>query len=103
MKPQDFELQPPQAIADAFTLEELYALYNRIKASGVLGRSKNYSALLQYLVQCSLDGKSPKEIELAVEVLGRAEDFDVSADSAVRVYVHQLRKKLNTCQFVSYV
>ena len=28
-------------------------------------------------------------------VLGRDESFDVSADSAVRVYVHQLRKKLD--------
>ncbi|MDA1372055.1 MAG: hypothetical protein O2971_14995 [Proteobacteria bacterium] len=82
------------AVNEAFNAEELQALCQRIVASGVLGRSKNYSALLEYLIKCSIDGKSPKEIELAVDVLGRGDDFDVSADSTVRVYVHQLRKKL---------
>ncbi|NKB31975.1 MAG: hypothetical protein GKR91_02650 [Pseudomonadales bacterium] len=83
-------------INEAFSNEELMGLCERIVSSGVLGRSKHYSALLEYLVQCSLSGKSPKEIELAVEVLDRGEDFDVSADSTVRVYVHQLRKKLDS-------
>ena len=83
-------------ISETFTDEELSALCKRITASGVLGRSKNYSALLEYIVQCSLSGKTPKEIELAVEVLNRGEDFNVSVDSTVRVYVHQLRKKLDS-------
>jgi len=83
-------------ISEAFTGEELNALCKRIIASGVLGRSKNYSALLEYIVQCSLSGKSPKEIELAVEVLNRGGDFDASVDSTVRVYIHQLRKKLDS-------
>lgn len=83
-------------INEAFSNEELLALCKRIIASGVLGRSKHYSALLEYLVQCSINGKSPKEIELAVDVLDRGDDFDVSADSTVRVYVHQLRKKLDS-------
>jgi hypothetical protein len=84
------------SINEAFSNAGLLALCKRIIASGILGRSKHYSALLEYLIQCSLSGKYPKEIELAVEVLGRGEDFDVSADSTVRVYVHQLRKKLNS-------
>lgn len=83
-------------INEVFSNTELLALCKRIIASGILGRSKHYSALLEYLIQCSLGGKYPKEIELATEVLGRGEDFDVSADSTVRVYVHQLRKKLNS-------
>tara|TARA_B100001057_G_scaffold235691_1_gene235988 strand:+ start:571 stop:1905 length:1335 start_codon:yes stop_codon:yes gene_type:complete len=82
-------------IDEAFSAKELLALCQRIIESGVLGRSKNYSALLEYLVQCSLSGKSPKEIELAVDVFNRADNFDVSADSSVRVYIHQLRKKLD--------
>ncbi len=82
-------------IDEAFSAKELLALCQRITESGVLGRSKNYSALLEYLVQCSLSGKSPKEIELAVDVFNRADNFDVSADSSVRVYIHQLRKKLD--------
>lgn len=67
----------------------------RIISSSILGRSKHYGALLQYLVSCSGQNRQPKEIELATDVLGKADDYDVSADSSVRVYVHQLRKKLN--------
>ena len=88
--------QPLVDINEAFSSEELLSLCRRIISSGVLGRSKHYSALLEYLVQCSLEGKIPKEIELAVDVLNRGEDFDASADSRVRVYVHQLRKKLDS-------
>jgi hypothetical protein len=80
--------------ADAFSAADLRALCARIAASGVLGRSKHYLALLEYLVECSVANKTPKEIELATEVLGKPADFDVSVDSSVRVYVHQLRKKL---------
>lgn len=76
--------------------DELLALSHRIIDSGILGRSKHYPALLQYLVQSSLSGKSPKEIELAIDVLKRDNDFDVSNDSSVRVYIYQLRKKLDS-------
>jgi len=80
---------------DAFTPAELHALCKRIVDSGVLGRSRHYARLLEFLVQCAIDNKSPKEIELAVDALNRGVDFDVSSDSTVRVYVHQLRKKLD--------
>ena len=88
--------QPIRDINEVFSSKELLALCDRIIASGILGRSKHYTALLQYLVQCSILGKSPKEIELAVDVLNRGIDFDVSSDSRVRVYIHQLRKKLDS-------
>ena len=74
--------------------QELQSLSQQIIESGVLGRSKHYRALLEYLIQCAIEGKSPKEIDLALDVLERGAEFDVSADSTVRVYVHQLRKKL---------
>ncbi len=67
----------------------------RIIESGVLGRSRTYTKLLEYLVTCSLEGRSPKEIEIAVEVFGRGGDFDPSQDSLVRVYMHNLRQKLD--------
>lgn len=68
----------------------------QIIESGELGRSRHYQAMLEYLLESSIAGKVPKEIELAIEVLGRGENFDVSSDSSVRVCVHQLRKKLGT-------
>lgn len=80
---------------DAFTPAQLQALCQRIVDSGVLGRSRHYASLLEYLVQCAIENRTPKEIELAVDALNRSADFDVSSDSTVRVYVHQLRKKLD--------
>lgn len=74
---------------------EISEITARIIDSGVLGRSRHYQALLEYLVQSSIAGKTPKEIDLALDVLGKGDGFDVSADSTVRVYVHQLRKKLD--------
>lgn len=87
--------KPLRTPDEMFGSKDLFALCERIITSGALGRSKNYRALLQYLVQCSIEGKSPKELEIAIDVLGRNNDFDVSVDSTVRVYVHQLRKKLD--------
>lgn len=65
-----------------------------IVASGVLGRSRFYTALLQYLAECGERGHVPKEIEIAVEVFDRRDGFDPSQDSMVRVYAHNLRQKL---------
>ena len=89
-------MQPLRATDDVFSADDLNALCRRIIGSGMLGRSKNYAAMLSYLVQCSIAGNTPKELELAIDVLGRGDDFDVSVDSAVRVYMHQLRKKLDS-------
>ncbi len=96
MKTETGTYQTAQPAQAAFSTSELQDLCQRIVASGVLGRSKHYTAMLEYLVQRSIEGKPSKEIELAIEVLGKPEDFDVSADSSVRVYVHQLRKKLKS-------
>jgi hypothetical protein len=66
----------------------------RIEDSGVLGRSRSYSRLLRFLVDCSAAGRTPKELEIATEVFGKGPDFDPSQDSLVRVYAHNLRQKL---------
>lgn len=94
MNPNDQPTQATLATQDVFSSSELEELCQRIIASGILGRSKHYAGMLRYLVQCSLENRQPKEIELATDVLGKAAEFDVSTDSSVRVYVHQLRKKL---------
>lgn len=91
--PQDFRQFLPTSV---FSADELTAISQRIIASGELGRSKIYAKLLNYLVDCSISAKSPKEIEIAIDVMGRESDFDVSKDSLVRVYIHNLRKKLDS-------
>ena len=85
---------PGVATEAALDAEQLLVLKQRIIDSGVLGRSRHYSKLFTYLIDCTIDGRSPREIDLAVEGLGRGEDYDVGSDSSVRVYIHQLRKKL---------
>ncbi len=65
-----------------------------IVRSGALGRSRSYARLLEFLVECSGSGRTPKELEIAMEVFGRGADFDPSQDSMVRVYAHNLRQKL---------
>jgi len=74
--------------------EIIRAQAGQILGSGVLGRSRFYTSLLEYLVECSDRGHVPKEIEIAAEVFNRGDEFDPSQDSMVRVYAHNLRQKL---------
>jgi hypothetical protein len=66
----------------------------KIASSGALGRSRSYTRLLEFLVECAAGGRTPKELEIAMEVFGKGADFDPSQDSMVRVYAHNLRQKL---------
>jgi hypothetical protein len=77
--------------ADAELLREQAAT---IVQSGALGRSRSYARLLEFLIECAGNGRTPKELEIAMEVFGRGADFDPSQDSMVRVYAHNLRQKL---------
>ena len=74
--------------------QAIRAQAEKILGSGVLGRSRFYTSLFEYLLACSERGHAPKEIEIAAEVFQRGEDFDPSQDSMVRVYAHNLRQKL---------
>src|SRR5688572_4518529 len=67
----------------------------KIERSGALGRSRSYIRLLEFFVDCWVKGRTPKELEIAMEVFGRGVDFDPSQDSMVRVYVYNLRQKLD--------
>lgn len=65
-----------------------------IRASGTLGKPGPVLRLFEFLLQRSLAGSAPKELEIAVAVFGKSASFDVSQDSLVRVYVHKLRRRL---------
>ena len=66
----------------------------RVLASSALGRTRSYERLFRYLLEASMAGRVPKEIEIAVDVFGKQPDFDVGKDALVRVYIHKLRQKL---------
>ncbi|MEM6628213.1 MAG: hypothetical protein AAF694_01000 [Bacteroidota bacterium] len=66
----------------------------RIISSKDFGHSRSYAALLEYIVQKSVEGNIPKEATIAIDVFGKDGTFNPSEDTLVRVYVHNLRKKL---------
>lgn len=75
-------------------VHQLHSQAERIRASGVLGRSQLIQRLFDFLIDCSLTDRAPKEIEVAIDVFGKDARFDVSQDAMVRVYIHKLRRKL---------
>ena len=72
----------------------LIALAAEVRDCGALGRSRLLHGLFDYLVDCALQDRSPKEREIAYEVFGKSGDFDAGQDAVVRVYAHRLRSKL---------
>ncbi len=65
------------------------------RTSGALGKPGALSRLFDYLLERSLAGEAPKELEIAFKVFGKDSRFDVAQDSVVRVYVHKLRRRLD--------
>lgn len=57
-------------------------------------RSERLIRLLDYLLECTLQGFSPSEEEVARAALSSGEAFDPRLKGSTRVYVHRLRRKL---------
>ena len=66
-----------------------------LKSEEFFGAQK-YQELLKYLVEASLKGQIPKEITIAHDVFLADVKKDMSSESKVRVYIHNLRKKLDS-------
>jgi hypothetical protein len=68
----------------------------QILASSHFCNSKRYPALLRFVVQNTLDGKSDllKERMLGVEIFGRPADYDTNSDTIVRYTAGEVRKRL---------
>jgi hypothetical protein len=68
----------------------------RILGSTSFRNSKRYSALLRYLVEQTLEGKSDhlKERTIGVEVFDRSPDYDSNSDHVVRSAASEVRKRL---------
>ncbi|MBN1482801.1 helix-turn-helix domain-containing protein [candidate division KSB1 bacterium] len=69
---------------------------NKICASKEFANHDHYEPLLRYLVASTLKNETPKEISIAMEIFKKNRDYDPTLDSTVRVYVHNLRKKLQS-------
>jgi len=68
----------------------------RLLASPLFANSKRYPALLRYVVEESLQGRTEnlKERTLGIEVFKRESDYDTNADPVVRVTAGEVRKRL---------
>jgi Malectin domain len=67
-----------------------------VLASRFLGRTNNLVRLLSFVCEKYFDGAFDeiKEYSIAVQALGRPENFDPQVDTIVRVTAHALRKRL---------
>jgi TolB-like protein len=68
---------------------------DKILASDIFAGSKKLSQLLVFLVNESLEGHSPNEYSIGVDVFQKHESFDPRIDPLVRVHIGRLRNKLN--------
>lgn len=69
---------------------------NWLLTSGVLGRSSNMARMLSFVCEKHFQGHDDQVTEhsIAIEALGRRDDFDPQNDTIVRVTAHSLRKRL---------
>ena len=97
------EMSRTSAIRDAWrpqTRQDREAILlelQEVLASPHFCNSKRYPALLQYIVENTLDGKSDllKERTLGVEVFDRPPSYDTNADTVVRYTAGEVRKRLS--------
>lgn len=82
-------------VQDLTIADELRAEADRLIASGATGRSGVMRRLFEFLLERSVAGETPKEIEVAVAVFGKEPGFDAMQDASVRVYIHRLRRRLD--------
>ncbi len=72
----------------------IYKYLKKITSSRHFVKSKIGCDLLTYLTEASLEGKNPKEFTIGVELFGKKYEDADKQDSNIRVYIHNVRKKL---------
>ena len=81
-----------------FEREEIYAVLDRLAAERALGASDRRVILLRYLIEKEMagEGASVTAYGIALDVLGRSDNFDPNTDAAVRAEVGRIRQALST-------
>jgi tetratricopeptide (TPR) repeat protein len=79
------------------TPQEIRTHVERVLASREFGSAPRLSGFLRFVVETTLEGKAGeiKETLIAVEVYGRAADYNPQIDSTVRVEAGRLRTRLH--------
>jgi len=86
-----------QPVREGLDSKECWALLERIATSSQLRRATRLQELLYYLGKRSLKDhcETVHEQTVGVEVFGRPEGYDTSADNIVRTSVSELRKRID--------
>ena len=71
-------------------------ILEKIFEDATFANGELYKSILKYLFACYNQKYMPSEIDIAVHVFGKKNDFDPAADTLVRVYLYRLRKKLDS-------
>jgi len=81
---------------EAARIRDIQVALGKVLESGVLGDRSRLKPLLRYLVTEELEGRGEalKAYVIGVDVFGRPDTFDTSADSIVRVEANRLRQAL---------
>ena len=74
--------------------QEKLEILKQIIESSTFKDAARLRDLLSYLVNESIAGRKPKETSIAIDVLGKDKEFDPKDDAIVRVYINNLRTKL---------
>ena len=74
--------------------DHIQTYLSKILQSSEFQNSTKYQKLLEYLVKSTLAGKVPKEITIAMELFGVEMKDDTLGETNIRVYIHNVRKKL---------
>ena len=77
-------------------IKKIKSALDKILDSNEFSESQKYQQLLQYLVLASLEGRAPKEFTIAQDVFGIDPCKPGTEDTKVRVYIYNLRKKLDS-------
>ncbi|NQT24515.1 hypothetical protein HQ585_04105 [candidate division KSB1 bacterium] len=75
--------------------KEKRVILKQIIQSDAFNHSQVYQDLLSYLFEASINNNTPKEFTIATDVFKKDSNFDPSHDTIVRVYIYNLRKKLD--------
>ncbi len=77
--------------------KEILGELNRILSSDLFARSSVLSSFLKFIVEETLKGNTEglKEYTIAVNALGKSEDFNPQMDAIVRIHAGRLRRLLN--------
>ena len=70
-------------------------ILKRVLESPEFVHARKHKQLLTYLVDASMQGRTPDEYSIAVDVFGKDADYNPNIDTNVRVNVFHLRKKLD--------